>query len=423
MRKDGPLEAGQVAAGEVVIQEGDAGDAFYLVGEGDVAAYKQNCAEAVATYGPGDSFGELALMYDCPRQATVKCITEAKLYKLGRIHFRNLVSSYMTKSKAGLEKQLSNIALLRGLQEEELKQLADAMESVEFAAGDYIAERGSPADSLFVILSGEVACHKDGETELRLAEGAVFGESCFSQTSEPKREANVVAVDKVRCARLMVSDCNEILGSIQRAIDRSFCKKVINSIDIFSSLSVEERTELFTKLTVRRFAGGDTIIKQGVVGNTFYIVKRGSVDVLTAVGGASTKVKTLSSGQYFGERSLLTEEAAVASVVATDEVELMCLPKETFEALLGPMQKLIDREISRRDREREQMSQPKIAWSDLDLRQVLGEGSFGSVRLALHKPSHTAYALKQLHKGHLISTNQVHNTVNEKRIMKMCTHP
>ena len=54
---------------------------------------------------------------------------------------------------------------------------------------------------------------------------------------------------------------------------------------------------------------------------------------------------------------------------------------------------------------------------------MLGEGSFGSVRLAIHKPAKKPYALKAMHKGHLISTNQVKNTVNEKNIMQQCEHP
>ena len=45
------------------------------------------------------------------------------------------------------------------------------------------------------------------------------------------------------------------------------------------------------------------------------------------------------------------------------------------------------------------------------------------VRIAIHKPTKTPYALKALHKGHLISTNQVANTVNEKKIMRNCHHP
>jgi len=404
---------------EEVITEGDAGDAFYIVGEGALAAFKGAATTPVATYGPGSSFGELALMYDAPRAATVKATAPSTLYKLGRMQFRQLVLESMTKSKAGLEKQLSNVTLLSGLGEEEVKQLADAMETVSFEPGDYIAEQGLAADSLFVILSGEVACHKAGETELRLAEGAVFGESCLSRAENPKREANVVAVGKVTCAKLNAADSEQILGPIQRAIDRSFCKKVINSVDIFSSLSIEERAKLFTELTVRRASAGEKVITQGSEGDTFFIIKHGTVEIIKD----ETSVSKLSSGQYFGERSLLTSEPAVASVVATDAVELMCLPKKTFEALLGPMQKLIDREVAKRDKQLQTVAEPKILWADLDLRTMLGEGSFGSVRLALHKPTKVAYALKQLHKGHLISTNQVQNTVNEKRIMKQCTHP
>ena len=197
------------ADGEFVITQGDAGDAFYVVGEGTLEAYVgEGSTVAVKSYAAGDSFGELALMYDCPRAASVKSTAAggARLYKLGRIAFRNLVSAALQKAKAGLEAQLSNVALLQGLGESQLAQLAEAMETVTFTAGEYITEMGQPADSLYLILAGEVACHKAGETELRLAEGAVFGESALSHASSPKREANVVAVGTVRCAMLVAAE-------------------------------------------------------------------------------------------------------------------------------------------------------------------------------------------------------------------------
>jgi cGMP-dependent protein kinase len=171
-------------------------------------------------------------------------------------------------------------------------------------------------------------------------------------------------------------------------------------------------------------AKGETIIAQGAVNETFYLVKVGAVDVVTkGSDGKAQTVKSLSGGEYFGERSLLKGEPAVASIVATDATELMCLPKARFEELLGPMQAVLDRETARREAELKDASTVKISFADLDLRQVLGEGSFGCVRLVVHKASNAAYALKAMHKGHLISTNQVGNTVNEKRIMKMCDHP
>lgn len=54
---------------------------------------------------------------------------------------------------------------------------------------------------------------------------------------------------------------------------------------------------------------------------------------------------------------------------------------------------------------------------------ILGEGSFGRVRLAVHKPSDVAYALKGMRKGALVRNKQVDHVVNEKRVLAMCDHP
>merc|ERR1719331_3512194 len=88
-----------VKSGDSIIRQGEGGDAFYVVAEGSLSAYvadvKKGTEEKVHDYSTGDSFGELALMYDCPRAASVRANTHAVLYKLGRIAFRNLVSAAM----------------------------------------------------------------------------------------------------------------------------------------------------------------------------------------------------------------------------------------------------------------------------------------------------------------------------------------
>ena len=126
-----------------------------------------------------------------------------------------------------------------------------------------------------------------------------------------------------------------------------------------------------------------------------------------ANGGKANSVKKLTSGEFFGERSLLKAEPANATVVASEATDLIGLSKDDFEALLGPLQAIIEQENANREAELKAASATKFKWDDLDMRQVLGEGSFGVVRIAVHKPTNTPYALKALHKGHLISTNQV----------------
>ena len=88
--------------GENVIVQGDIGDTFYLLEDGSVDVYikKGGADEAkVHTYKPGDSFGELAIMYNAPRAATCRVATEATLWALDRVSFKVIVvAAAMQKS-------------------------------------------------------------------------------------------------------------------------------------------------------------------------------------------------------------------------------------------------------------------------------------------------------------------------------------
>jgi cAMP-dependent protein kinase regulator len=86
-----------VKAGDVVIKEGDDGDYFYLVESGELDCLKllnPNDAKDtyLKTYVPGESFGELALLYNAPRAATIICKSESsELWALDRKTFSYII--------------------------------------------------------------------------------------------------------------------------------------------------------------------------------------------------------------------------------------------------------------------------------------------------------------------------------------------
>jgi CRP-like cAMP-binding protein len=71
--------------GDVVIQEGDPGDRLYVIADGTVEVTRDG--RTLAKLGPGDYFGEMALLHDAPRNATVTCLETCRLYALEREPF------------------------------------------------------------------------------------------------------------------------------------------------------------------------------------------------------------------------------------------------------------------------------------------------------------------------------------------------
>ena len=82
--------------GDVIIKQGDEGDSFYILEKGALDCTKfLNPSDTKETflkeYKPGESFGELALLYNAPRAATIKSKTDCILWALDRETFKNIV--------------------------------------------------------------------------------------------------------------------------------------------------------------------------------------------------------------------------------------------------------------------------------------------------------------------------------------------
>lgn len=85
------LESQKFPPGHVIIREGDPGHSFFLLEAGEAVAIKNNSETPVKEYHKGDFFGELALLNDAPRAASVVSRTEVKVATLGKSAFQRLL--------------------------------------------------------------------------------------------------------------------------------------------------------------------------------------------------------------------------------------------------------------------------------------------------------------------------------------------
>jgi hypothetical protein len=102
------LRRSTVPAGAAVIRQGDPGDAFYVIVDGQAEVL--DAGAVVRSIGAGDSFGEIALLHDVPRTATVRARSDLTLFELGRDPFLEAVTGFRASSDAARDVVAGHLA-------------------------------------------------------------------------------------------------------------------------------------------------------------------------------------------------------------------------------------------------------------------------------------------------------------------------
>lgn len=164
------MEEKKAFKNEAVIKEGDDGDVLFVVASGTLSCTKVFKGNTDPTflkkYEAGEAFGELALLYNAPRAATITADEECLLYALDRATFNHIVKDAARQKREKYEAFLKDIQLLETMDDYERSQVAEAFEEKKFKAGEFIIREGEEGLELFFLLEGTAAATKvlaDGE--------------------------------------------------------------------------------------------------------------------------------------------------------------------------------------------------------------------------------------------------------------------
>ncbi len=103
---------------------------------------------------------------------------------------------------------------------------------------------------------------------------------------------------------------------------------------VFAQLTPTTLSAIVDKMTKERHTTGTVLIRQGEVGDKFYLIRRGQCEVSITDGQSQRVVNTLGEGDFFGEIALLTGGPRSATVVTTEVTEVYTLGKADFDATL-----------------------------------------------------------------------------------------
>ncbi len=205
--------------------------------------------------GRGDGFGELALLYNAPRSASVKCEQDCHFWAIDRKTFKNvgrahqIVKSVSKKQFKEHRSFLNEIRFFESMTDSQKDSIASSLILQNFKQGDLIISEGDLAASYYIIKNvvahhqGSAECVKDGAVIRKLQAGDSFGEQALYESGV--RSLSVRAGQDCVCLGLSRDSLQEILGAqIQEVIEGNWSRWAVEKNPVFSRL---------TKLQVERW--------------------------------------------------------------------------------------------------------------------------------------------------------------------------
>lgn len=215
--------------GDRIIDQGSQGSSFFVICAGKVRVLRADPSgtRELATLEEGTFFGEMALLSDAPRSASVEAAAEdTQLLEIPAAVLTELSAKHPTVATALkkfcrqrlLANLMNSASLFRPFTPTERRELVQRFRARDALAGEVLIQEGRPSDGLYVVLTGEVAVSMGDQQIATLREGQVFGE--MSLLTRSPTSATVKTTRRTSFLRLPKEDFDQLIMSHPQILEQ-----------------------------------------------------------------------------------------------------------------------------------------------------------------------------------------------------------
>lgn len=380
--------------GQMIVQQGDRAsrdDVLYILKTGDVRIQIDSTGPETRTLTRSAPFvfGEVSLVFDTRRSASVMAVTDVTLLTLSRSVVRRL-------PPARTMRFLRRVPVLQGLSDNAVLSLIGCFKQEIYANGSAIIRAGQPGHTIYLLRHGWVQVRsRSGQELATLQRGQIFGHRTL--VTKQLRSADCVAHGEVT---VLVFDYDEFPRldnpALRGLMDFDALMAVLKALNIVGH-DVASTDALYDDLDHVQAAAGDVIARKGQILRNIFIVRDGRIS------GAA--VCEAGGYRYFGS---LKPSVCKSDIVASERTMLLVHPSMTPSTQPSGA-------LPRRA--------PKIDLSDLEVIRIVGVGNSGRVFAVTHRPTGMQYALKAMDKCKIKYKKQSQHIHNELQIISSVDHP
>lgn len=315
-------------SGKCVFEQDKPSKSYYVVKYGVLEVTVNG--RRVSKIHTGEGFGELALLHDNPRSATVKTLEKSAMWGIERPNFRRVIEEMNTKIYEQNREFLEKVPLLQPLSSQQKDSLAASLVSCKYSTGEKIITEGDEGMHLYIIREGSVSVQKGTKEIKRLHTGEFFGE--MTLLYKIPRQASCVAVDgAVKCVALSREDLQKALGNqLTEIIEKNTILDALNKSPKLYYLSKDQKESILRELVPQVYKPGDVVISnQSLCQAKLYIVITGRLNY------ARTSQVFAEKGDCVGDEFVTLKGQDQAryedDIIAAGDVKIGELTKHHFE--------------------------------------------------------------------------------------------
>ncbi|CAD8186439.1 unnamed protein product [Paramecium pentaurelia] len=416
-----------VPDGQFVFKQGDKATSYFLIERGQCQIIING--ELKKTLKSGDAFGELAMLYNAPRSASVKAVGDCAFWAIDRNTFRKVVEQQNQRNYDENREFMKKVEFFSFLTEEQRDAICNVLITLLFKKGEIIVSEGDVANSFYIIKKGKVSIIKGDKEVTQMNAGESFGEAALYQSCQ--RAATVKAADEeVRCLSLSKDDIQKILGQkIQTVKYINTQKWALQQNPILGKLTSIQIEKIIQNVRQVHYEKNEIILKVGQQCLKVYIVLEGEIATIPSNKYVFGKGKVF--GDQFLKSSNLDNKMAESLQVKSDEAIIAEFEIKMFMQMIGGS---VEQMIQKNENSHEQkyLNRPsallKKDYSNITLDKLicikkLGQGQFGNVYLVRTNQEDKLYALKCISKAQIVEQHLERHLAQEKQVLSTINFP
>lgn len=393
-----------------IFSEGEFGDLLYIISEGTVAVNIQGVERR--RLSRGDYFGEMALLNNAPRSATIIAVDAVTVLCIGREHLTQVLGDSLQRIiYHNLQRQILDCStVLQFLTSRQKDNLVTHMSVDVFEPGCEVLPAGT-------LLGGEIFLVLQGQ--LKASTGELFAEKmhCFGDeemlNDKPKPlDQPLFAAEKVEMSRLGKKEIEGVLGGpLKSILSANDMTALIQSVTAFRTLSIEHTVSLVNSLETVEYAAGTLLLQENSPAESLFIIKKGHVEVLRR----GEVERLLTERDNFEDKAFLLEDPTRKAYRAKGNVVCWVLSRTHLTTAISPL-------TLKSLQTRYYLYDTSVKLTELKIIRPFIRESLGFTYVTAHKQTQNLYLLRPISKARL-ETSDIRLTLQaEFSILKGLDH-